>query len=272
LAASEAAKFSPRPFRVLALKSRNQAPTGPYPSLNRAGVKLLLGLGVGGAPQVGLAAGHVEEVFPRLGLEVLELLLVHGLAELGQRGHGVHHDRTAAFLHFEEHQVVAQAGRGDRSGAVRSVLLQLFLGGFAGCKVLAQAVEGLGLEEQEPGADRAVAVLEPGRGETVFHHGELGADLGPEIVGGAGVPHRVPGPALALADRPRLIDVDRAAAGDHAGFALEDVDLVLTHREAGAPAIWLGLFLSRNSSTMKTRSRMFVSPIAFFAASATIRL
>jgi hypothetical protein len=101
----------------------------------------------------------------------------------------------------------------------------------------------LALKEQEPGADRAVSVLEPGRGETVFHHGKLGADLGPEVIGGAGVPHRVPGAALALADRPRLVDVDRAAAGDHAGLALEDVDLVLAHREADRARDLVGLVL-----------------------------
>jgi hypothetical protein len=116
---------------------------------------LLFRLAVLGAPQVRLTAGHVEEVFPRFGLEVLEFLLVHGgLPKIGQRGDGVHDDGAAAFLHLEQHQVVAQTGRGDGSGAVRRVVFQLCLGGVAAGEVFAQTVEGFGLEQQEPGTNR----------------------------------------------------------------------------------------------------------------------
>ena len=79
--------------------------------------------------------------------------------------------------------------------------------------VLAEGVGGLGLEEQEPGADRAVAVLEAGGHEAVLHQGHLGAGLDAEGVAGAGVPDRVPGAALAFLGRPGPEDVDRAAGG-----------------------------------------------------------
>ena len=68
----------------------------------------LFRLGVGGAPQVGLSAGHIQEVFPGFGFKMFELLFVQGLAELGQRCNRIHHDGPAAFFHLKEHQMVSQ--------------------------------------------------------------------------------------------------------------------------------------------------------------------
>ena len=106
-------------------------------------------------PQVGLTTGHVKEIFPSFGLEVLEFFLVHGLAQSGQSGHGVHHDGTAALFHFEQHEVVTQAGGGNGCGAVRRIAFQLCFGRVAGGEVFAQTVEGFGFEQQEPGTNRA---------------------------------------------------------------------------------------------------------------------
>ena len=162
---------------------------------------------------------------------MLEFLLVHGFAEFGQRGHGIHEDGSAAFLHLEQHQMVTQAGRGNGRGAVRRVAFQFGLGGIAAGKGFAQAIEGLGLEQQEPGAHRAVTVFEAGRGETVFHHGQFGTHLHAHGIGGTGVPDRVPGAAFAFTHRTGLVDVHGAAAGHHHGFAFDDVNFVFADRE-----------------------------------------
>ena len=140
----------------------------------------------------------------------------------------------AAFFHFDQHQVVTQAGRGNGGRAVGRIFLQLGLGGIAAGIGFAQTVEGFGLEKQEPGTHRAVTVFEAGRGETVFHHGQFGANLHGHGVGGTGVPYRIPGAPFAFTHRTRLIDIDRAATGDHHGLAFNDVDFVLTYREANS--------------------------------------
>ena len=127
---------------------------------------------------------------------------------------GVHVDRAAAFLHLLQHQVVAQAGGGNGGLPVGRVVVQHLL--VLGHVVFAVGVGGLGLEQQEPGADRAVAVLEAGRHEAVFHHGHLGAGLGGHRVGRTGVPHRVPGAARAFADGARTEQVHAAAGGQQA--------------------------------------------------------
>jgi len=163
---------------------------------------------------------------------VLELFGVHGGAEVAQSSHGVHDDGAAARFHLRQHEVVPQAGRGHRSSSVRFIFFELCLGKVAGCEVLTQPVKGLCLEEQEPGTHRAVAVLESGRGEAVFHHGQLGTHLRTHGVGGTRVPYRVPGTALAFALGTRHVDVYSAAAGHHHGLALDDIHFVFTHAEA----------------------------------------
>ncbi len=191
---------------------------------------LLLGFDVLADPDAALADAHVEEVFPGLGLEVLDFLGRQRLAQLAQRGDGVHVDRAAAFLHLLEHEVVAQARCRHRRLAIRRVVVEHLL--VLDHVVFAVGVDGLGLEEQEPGTHRAVAVLEARRHEAVFHHRQLGAGLGGHGVGGAGVPHRVPGAARAFAHRARTEQVDAAAGGQQHGLGLVDVDAVLAHREA----------------------------------------
>ncbi len=191
---------------------------------------LLLGLDVLADPDAALADAHVEEVFPGLGLEVLDLLGRERFAQLGQRGDRVHVDRSVAVAHFLEHQVVAQARCRHRGLAVGRVVVEHGL--VLDHVVLAVGVGRLGLEQQEPRADRTVAVLEAGRHEAVLHHRHLGAGLGGHRVGGARVPHRVPGAARALAHRARAEQVHAAAGGEQDRLRLVDVDGVLAHREA----------------------------------------
>ena len=174
---------------------------------------------------------------------MLDLLRRHVLGQLGHGARRVHEDRPAAFLHLLHHQVVAQAGAHLRAVGVGVVAVRLQVLGVAGLVVLAEGVHGLGLEQQEPGADRAVAVLEAGRHEAVLHHGQFGAALGRHRVGGAGVPDRVPGAARALADGARPEHVDGAAAGQQAALEAVDVDAVLAHREAGGAGDPRGIVL-----------------------------
>src|SRR5206468_10332199 len=89
-----------------------------------------------------------------------------------------------------------------------------------------------GLEQQEPHADGAVAVLDAGHDQPVLHLGQLGP--GPDLqgVGRAGVPGGVPDPAEALALGPGAVDAGGAAAAADDGLGLEDVDLVVPDREA----------------------------------------
>ena len=93
-------------------------------------------------------------------------------------------------------------------------------------------VDGLGLEQQEPGANRAVTVLEAGRYETVFHHGQLGAGFSSHCIGRAGIPDRVPGTTLAFTHGARTEQVHTAAGCQQAGLELVNEYLVLASGEA----------------------------------------
>ena len=191
----------------------------------------LFRLGVGGAPQVGLPASHIQEVFPGFGLKVLEFLLVHGLAEFGQGAHCIHHNGSATFFHLKEHQMVPQTGRCDGRGSVRRIFFQLGLGGITAGKILTQTVKGFGFEQQEPGAHRTITVFKTGRGEAVFHHGQLGTDFHAQGIGGTGVPDRIPGTAFALTDAAGLVYIDGSTAGYQHGLALDDEHFVFTDGE-----------------------------------------
>ncbi len=57
---------------------------------------------------------------------MLELTRGEGLGKRGQSGWRVHEDRAAAFLHFFQHGVVAQAGRDNGGGVVRREVFQHF--------------------------------------------------------------------------------------------------------------------------------------------------
>src|SRR5512139_534712 len=192
-------------------------------------------------PDAAAADAHVEEVFPGFGFEVLHFARGQGLAQLGEGGHGVHVDGAAAFLHFLQHQVVAQARCGNGCLPVGGVVVQQFL--VLHHVDFAVGVDGLGLEQQEPGADRAVAVLEAGGNEAVFHHGQLGAGLGSHRVGAARVPYRVPGTAGAFTDGARTEDVHAATGSQQDRLGLVDVDLVVASREADGPGDAVGVVL-----------------------------
>ena len=200
---------------------------------------LLLGTDVETRPDAGLTDAHVEEVFPRLGLEVLDFLGRQRLAELLHRGRRIHQDRAAAFLHFLQHRVVAQAGGNDERLVVGRVLGEHVR--VLDDVVLAEGVGRLGLEQQEPRAHRAVAVLEAGRHEAVFHHRQLGADFSRHRVGRAGVPDGIPDAAHALAGGARTEHVHRAAGHVEDRLGLEDVELVLAHREAHRAGDLIGI-------------------------------
>ena len=161
---------------------------------------------------------------------MLDLLGRHLLAQSLHRGRRIHQDRAAALLHLLQHRVVAQARGDDERLVIRSVLLQHLL--VLDDVVLAERVRRLRLEEQEPGADRAVAVLEAGRHEAVLHHGQLSTDLCRHGIGRARVPHRIPHAAHALACGARTEHVHRAAGDIEDRLGLEHVELVLAHREA----------------------------------------
>ncbi len=191
--------------------------------------RLLVGLDVLTGPDACLADTHVEEVFPGLGLEVLDLLVVHGLGKLCHGLVGMHEDGAFTGLHVHHHHMVTHAG--TKLLGVRAVeLLGLFE--IGGAIVFACGIGGLGLEEQEPGANRAVTVLEAGGDEAVFHQGQLGADLDAGSVAGTGVPDRIPCTALTFTNAPGTEHVNRAAAAGSQHLGLEDEDFVLTDAEA----------------------------------------
>ena len=162
---------------------------------------LLLGTDVEARPDAGLADAHVEEVFPASASRCLTSLGVSVSPSFFIAVGVSIQDRAAAFLHFLQHRVVAQAGGNDERLVVRSELGQHVR--VLDDIVLAEGVRRLGLEQEEPRADRAVAVLEAGRNEAVLHHRQLGADFGRHCVGGARVPHRIPHAAHAFAGGAR---------------------------------------------------------------------
>ena len=171
---------------------------------------------------------------------MLELFLAQGFGQLRHGLVGVHHDGAAAFPHFDHGCMVPQAGA--RGIGITGVLF-LDPVPVSGHVIFAVSVGGLGLEEQEPGADRAVTVLKAGGHETVFHQHHLGADFSGHGIGGAGVPYGVPGTTLAFTHRPGPEDVDHTAAGDDHGLAFKDIGLVLTDAEAHRPADAVGVLL-----------------------------
>ena len=118
---------------------------------------------------------------------------------------------------------------------VVAVVVLLERSGVPHLVVLAHRVHRLRLEEQEPSADRPVSVLETCGYEAVLHQGELGPDLGRHRVGGARVPHRIPGPARALPHRTGPEHVHRAPRRHQAALEPVDMELVVPHAEPGRP-------------------------------------
>ena len=195
-------------------------------------------------PDQRLGDGHIQEVFPGLGLQLFHLLLV-GLGVIlvlfGQGGDGPFSPdghRTPAPHGFQHHLVVTQR-RGHWLGCViwcpRLEYVQIV------DVLLIESVGGRRLEEQEPGAHRAVAILEPGGDETTFHLGQLSAHLGHHGVVGAGVPGRIPGTTQSLAHGARSEDVHGATAHAADGLGLDEIDLVLADAEACGPGDPVGV-------------------------------
>ncbi len=172
---------------------------------------------------------------------MLHFLGRQGLAQLCQRRHGVHVDRAATFLHLFQHEVVAQAGGGNGGLTIRRVVVQHLL--VLDHVVFAISIDRLGFEQQEPCADRAVAVLETGGHETVFHHGHLGTGFGSHRVGRTGVPHRVPCAALAFTHGTGTEQVHATASGEQDGLGFVDVNGVIAHREADCTGDAAGVVL-----------------------------
>ena len=92
-------------------------------------------------------------------------------------------------------------------GGVRKFRIQILLADHLlqgrpplGLVLFPETVLGIGLEVQEVGTDRTIAVLETRQDDTVFHLGHLGAGADQQAVGRAGRPRRIPGTAGTLAD------------------------------------------------------------------------
>ncbi len=179
---------------------------------------------------------HVEEVFPRLRLEFLHLLLVGlrvvlvGVGDLLDGLLGPHVDRALALFHVQQHQIIAQVCRHGLDATVGLPVLEF---GFAlGHVVAAERIGRARLEQEEPGADRSVRVLEAHGNEPHFLARHLGARLQREVGGRAGVPGRIPRAAHALSGTARLEHVHRATHGREGRLGLEHVERVVAHREA----------------------------------------
>ena len=190
----------------------------------------LLGVDVLRGPHHRLADGHAEEVLPA---DLLLVRVLEGLARL-------HVDGAAAGLHLLEHGVVAQARRhrlpvdvvADHPlDLVVPLRLVLFVVG----------VLGVGLEMQEVGADRAVAVLEAGQHDAVLHLRHLGADGKRQAVGRGAAPRGIPRAPHALADGARAEDVGGAAGGDDHRLGPEDVEIAAADAEAHRPGDPVGV-------------------------------
>ena len=219
-----------------------------YPCAGSAGVRtdevrfgcgdfrgLLFGLDVHAGPEQRLADRHVEEVFPgfafeffHLPLESLGIVFVLG----GDVGDGLfrsHVDRAFAREHVFHAQPVAQVGRDGFGQTVRRPLGQLIGAGYH--VFLAKRVGRAGLEQEEPCADRAVAVFEPYRNEAYFLAGHLSAGLDGEICGRTGIPRGIPGASETLTNRTGTENVNGAAHGCDRRFGLEYVELILANAE-----------------------------------------
>ena len=181
---------------------------------------LVLRIDVGRRPQHRLADGHAEEVLPA---DLFEVRVLEGV-------HGHHVDGAAPGIHLADDAVVPEAGRDRPVRQVRALGIEILLadhllqvGEPLRFVLLAKGVLRVGLEVEEVGADRAIAVLEAGENDAVLHLRHLGAGFDHQPVGRRGRPGCVPCAPRAFADRARLEDVRRAArAADHR-LRLEDV-------------------------------------------------
>ena len=190
----------------------------------------VLGIDVLRRPDDRLPDRHAQEIFPA------DLLLV-GIGEGLLRHHA---DGPPAGLDLLQQGVIAQTGRHRMHvDVVAHQLLGLVVP--LGLVLFPVGVLGVGLEVEEIGADRTVAVLEAGEDDAVLHLGHLGADEDRQRVGRRAAPGGVPGPPHAFAHRAGLEDVRRAAGGDDDGFRAEDVEVPVTDVEADGAGDAVGL-------------------------------
>src|SRR5208337_128336 len=96
---------------------------------------------------------------------------------------------------------------------------------------LAKRIGRTGLEQQEPCADRTVAVFEPYRNEAYFLAGHLSAGLDGEVCGRTRVPRGIPGASETLTNRTGAENVNGAAHQCDRRFCLEYVELILANAE-----------------------------------------
>ncbi len=143
----------------------------------------LVRLDVLSRPDAALSDGHIEKILPGLRLQVLDLLGRHVRGEIRHRCGRVDEYRATPLLQLVHHEVVTQTGAHGMAFDVGAIVVLVEQGPVFLLIVLTHGVLGLGLEEQEPGADRSVAILETRRHEAIFHHRELGTALGRHRVG-----------------------------------------------------------------------------------------
>src|SRR6202035_6031654 len=77
----------------------------------------------------------------------------------------------------------------------------------SGLVILAIRILRVGLEMQEVGADRTVAILEPGEDDPVLHLHHLGAGKDRQSISGSAAPWGVPCPSHPFTGRSRLEDM-----------------------------------------------------------------
>ena len=168
--------------------------------------------------------GHAEEVLPTHGLQV-------GILEGLFRYHA---NRTTAGFDLFKKSVIPEASRHRMSiDVIPHHFLRVFVpGGFV---LFAVCVLGVRLEVQEIRTDRAIAVLESGEDDPIFHLRHLGAGEERQRIGRRATPGGIPGTPHAFAHRAGFENVRCATGTDDNGFGAEDVVISCTDVEADSP-------------------------------------
>ncbi len=174
----------------------------------------MFGIDVLRGPYYRLPDRHAEKVLPA---NLLLMGILEGLL-------GDHADGATAGLDLFQKGVVPQAGW---HRVAINVIPDQFFSVFVPCGlvVIPIGILGIGLEMQEVGADRAIAVLEPGEDDAVFHLRHLSTGEDGQCIGGGAAPWRIPGPSHAFAGCARLEDVRCATSGHDNGLRAEDVEI-----------------------------------------------